>query len=224
MVTRHEFLAQLHALIKPKVYLEIGVQHGYSLNLAHAAEVAIGIDPKPLVAPKGNQVIHAMTSDEFFGTADTGEQVLVLRDMRVDLAFIDGMHLWEFAMRDFLNLEPHLHSNSVVVFDDVLPRNQAEASRDPETQFRGDWTGDVWKVFYALTHGRPDLTVTMVDTAPTGLMMVDNPSWPKVEPARSMEWFEGLLSGVTAHGDVPMGVLSRVYAVSAEYALERVRP
>jgi hypothetical protein len=30
MTTRHEFLQQLHELIQPKVYLEIGVQHGWS--------------------------------------------------------------------------------------------------------------------------------------------------------------------------------------------------
>ena len=45
IATRHEFLEQLHLALKPKTYLEVGVQHGTSLVLAHGAELAIGIDP-----------------------------------------------------------------------------------------------------------------------------------------------------------------------------------
>ena len=44
-------------------------------------------------------------------------------------AFIDGMHLFEFALRDFMNIERHANWWSVIVFDDMLPR--ATSTRPP---------------------------------------------------------------------------------------------
>jgi hypothetical protein len=87
----------------------------------------------------------------------------------MDLAFIDGMHLSEFVVRDFTNVERHAQWTSVVVFDDILPRTVEEAARDRRT--RG-WTGDVYKIFDVLATHRPDLICLRVDTQPTGLGMV----------------------------------------------------
>jgi hypothetical protein len=108
----------------------------------------------------------------------------------VDLGFVDGMHLAEFALRDFIGLERICHhptwrparsdlvspvqvrpSPSVIVFDDVLPTTRAMAAR---TQCPGDWTGDVWRVEAILSTFRPDLDTLLVDTAPTGLLIVRN--------------------------------------------------
>ena len=66
------------------------------------------------------------TSDEFFARQDP---LAHLHGVPVDLAFIDGMHLSEFALRDFINVEPFMAETGVVVIDDVLPRNGLEAAR-----------------------------------------------------------------------------------------------
>lgn len=187
-MTRHEFLAALHALLKPRVYLEIGVQHGTSFDLADRSITrAFGVDPDPLVRRPG---LFRMTSDEFFaGVAATTDIDSVLGG-RVDLAFIDGMHLLEFALRDFIGVEQLCRrptfkvarsdlvtpvqvypSPSVIVFDDVFPRNQQEAAR---TQCPGDWTGDVWRIVDILTKFRLDLDLMPVNTQPTGLLVVTN--------------------------------------------------
>jgi hypothetical protein len=57
----------------------------------------------------------------------------------------------------------------VVVFDDMLPRNVDEAARDRHT---GPWTGDVYKLVDVLAAHRPDLLCVVVDTAPTGQLLV----------------------------------------------------
>lgn len=160
-LTRHEFLALLHAELKPRKYLEVGVQYGTSLNLAATAEVAIGIDPLPLCRPHGNQQIFSMTGDDFF-------QYMGMTDW-IDLAFIDGSHLFEDALRDFINIEMHSHPGTVVVFDDVLPTTQEMTSR---TMVPGHWTGDVWKLYQILNAHRKQLRVLLVDTEPTGTMLV----------------------------------------------------
>jgi hypothetical protein len=85
------------------------------------------------------------------------------------MAFIDGMHLAEFALRDFEAVERHSHWASVVVFDDILPRKPIEAARDRRTRA---WTGDVFKILRVLDRIRPDLICLRVGTRPTGLLVV----------------------------------------------------
>jgi hypothetical protein len=79
------------------------------------------------------------------------------------------MHLFEFALRDFINIERFSRWTSVVVFDDMLPRSIDEAARDRHT---GPWTGDVYKLAEVLREHRPDLVCVLVDTEPTGQLLV----------------------------------------------------
>lgn len=206
VMTRHEFLTRLHALIRPKTYLEIGVQYGNSLALASAADVAIGIDPDPLVGAAGNQVIHKMTSDEFF--ASQAADALPT----IDLAFIDGMHLVECALRDFTNVLAHSHDRTVIAFDDVLPRTLAEASR---IQCPGDWAGDVWKIPFLLHvwHGRK----VLVDVAPTGVLV----AYGLYEPL-PQEGLGGIVGDWVVLGDEALPsseILTRRYALDPDEAL-----
>ena len=165
-MTRHELLAGVHERTRPRTYLEIGVNTGASLALSHARSV--GVDPAFKVVEPIHcdvQLVRA-TSDDFFTGADP---LAHFEGVPVDLAFIDGMHLAEFALRDFVNVEPHMAATGVVVLDDVLPRNALEAARDRRTRA---WAGDVYKTVEVLLRRRPDLVVLLVNTAPTGTALV----------------------------------------------------
>lgn len=109
--------------------------------------------------------LKRLTSDEYFEEFDPTEWL----GGPVELAFIDGMHLIEFALRDFINTEKYCSPNSVIIFDDILPQNIDWAARERFTQF---WTGDVFKIIELLKNYRPDLTLTILDTEPTGLLLV----------------------------------------------------
>jgi hypothetical protein len=165
-MTRHELLEGLHKKTRPRTYLEIGIRTGRSMVLSRCR--SIGVDPmfkidNPIHCDV--QLIKA-TSDDFFA----GDAPLAHFDgVPVDLAFIDGMHLSDFALRDFINIEPFMADTGVVVLDDVLPRNGLEAARDRKTE---PWTGDVYKVVEILRRRRPDLVVLLVNTAPTGTAVV----------------------------------------------------
>jgi hypothetical protein len=161
-----EFLAGLHRAVRPRTYLEIGIRSGSSLALSRSRSV--GIDPdfnvrEQLSCPV---TLARTTSDEYFASPDP---LGPLGGTPPDLAFIDGMHLFEFALRDFINVERNASWSSVVVFDDVLPRRQEHAARDRHTR---TWTGDVFKIVPVLRAYRPDLTLLLADTAPTGLLLV----------------------------------------------------
>lgn len=161
------FLRQVHELLAPPTYLEIGVRHGNSLTLSSSPTIAIDpwMNPRQPV-PEGAALFEE-TSDAYFAR----DQPLEPWGGRpVSFAYIDGMHLSEYAVRDFINVERHAHWTSVVAFDDILPRNVEETVRDPLQQ--GSWTGDVYKIVDVLTRLRPDLITLPVATRPTGLLLV----------------------------------------------------
>lgn len=164
-----EVLKRIHRLRRPDTYLEIGVRTGSTLALATTASIAAGVDPadlpvqKPL--PKGTR-LYRMTSDEFF-ERETPESVFGGRP--VDFAFVDGMHLFEYAVRDFAHVERWASTDSVIVLHDCLPVSRVATRRDRMTAF---WAGDVWKTLECLLDRRPDLAIHVVPTAPSGLVVV----------------------------------------------------
>jgi hypothetical protein len=162
-----EFLQGLHDVLQPRTYFEIGVRQGASLRLSRAPAVAV--DPAYDVTSEVRCDLHLVrtTSDEFFARPHPFAH---FDQPYIDLAFIDGMHLAEFALRDFMNTERFCHAGSVVVFDDMLPRDEIEARRNRTGV--GAWAGDVYKVVETLRTLRPDLITLELDTIPTGTLMV----------------------------------------------------
>ncbi|HET7387633.1 MAG TPA: class I SAM-dependent methyltransferase [Nocardioidaceae bacterium] len=163
---RHELLAALHERLRPRSYFEIGVRSGSSLTLSRSRSVAV--DPFYRISEEIRCDVHLVrtTSDEFFARSHPFAH---LRRPVVDLAFIDGMHLSEYALRDVINTERYTYPASVIVLDDMLPRTVVEAGRGrQEAAEHGAWAGDVYKVVDVLRRVRPDLVCLEVDTAPTG--------------------------------------------------------
>jgi len=160
-------LRELHERSRPRTYLEIGVDDGRSLALANSETVAIGVDPEPAVevelGPRTR--LFAETSDEFFATRD----VEGLFGGGIDLVFVDGLHLFEQALRDVANAGRHLSPGGCVLLHDTLPYERVMAERRRTTQ---KWTGDVWKVVECLRRERPDLSLVTADVPPTGITVI----------------------------------------------------
>ncbi len=110
--------------------------------------------------------MFAETSDAFFAGRDPRAE---LGGLPIDLAFIDGMHQFEFALRDFANLERFCTRDSTILIDDCYPLNRETAERDRRRTF---WSGDIWRLILLLKKYRPDLAIHIVATAPTGLAVV----------------------------------------------------
>jgi hypothetical protein len=164
----YEVLGRIHSLLKPRTYVEIGVRQGHSFRLARTAAASVGIDPAPdlKIAPRPGARIFQMTSDEFFARHNLAEE---LGHDTVELAFIDGMHLFEFALRDFANLEKFSSPASTILVHDCYPVDRVTAARERTTQI---WSGDVWKLIICLKKYRPDLQIGTVDVPPTGLAII----------------------------------------------------
>jgi len=174
-----DFVRQVVESKRARNYLEVGVHNGSCITNIKAP--TIGVDPSFVFShnPAGaKRVLHLyqMTSDEYFRDHDPR----AVFGAPVDVAFLDGMHLFEYLLRDFINTERVCDSNSVILMDDCLPVNVEMTEREHKREARKDvdlagwWTGDVWKVVSILREYRPDLRITPVDVVPTGSIVVSN--------------------------------------------------
>lgn len=173
------FLEQCAFRRRIDTYFEIGVNLGKSLSKINAR--SIGVDPQfvlrgEVVGKKPELLLFQTTSDEFF----RNHRITDYFADGLDLAFLDGMHLFEYLLRDFINVERSMKQQGVVFLHDCLPINaeMTERERAPakrvDTELRSHWTGDVWKVVPILKEYRPDLEIRLIDCAPTGLVSIRN--------------------------------------------------
>lgn len=165
-VHKHDLLAVIHQQLSPNFYFEIGVDQG--LSLARATGKALGVDARPelklaVTLPETASVI-GMSSDGFF--RELAPQAF---ETPPDLVFIDGMHLFEFALRDFMHIEQYAAPYALVGIDDIFPCHPIQAERRRQSN---SWTGDVWKLIPILQHYRPDLTLLTLPCSTTGLLLI----------------------------------------------------
>jgi hypothetical protein len=181
-----EFLTALHTHLTPRSYLEVGTSTGTSLAVANCD--AIAVDPgfaltAGATGKRRRTFFFQMTSDDFFAT----ENIPALLGRPVDMAFLDGLHRFEFLLRDFIGAEAACHPRTLILLHDCVPLNPRMALR----LFRpGDlsevdtvnwWTGDVWKLLPILREYRPDLRLHVLDCPPTGLVAIT-----RLDPASSV--------------------------------------
>jgi hypothetical protein len=164
----YTYLQTLQTELVPETYLEIGVETGRSLSYAKCR--AIGIDPLPRITHNlhPDSAVFAETSDDFFAKHDV---LSLLGGRRLDMVFLDGMHLFEYTLRDFMNVEPSCHAGTVICVHDVMPQTVRMASREPQPD---GWTGDVFKIVLCLRKYRPDLFIAVLDVDPTGILLIGN--------------------------------------------------
>lgn len=163
-----ELLYRIHRHLTPRTYLEIGVGKGKSLAQALPDTIAVCVDPVPrdLDPVSCSPKLFSITSDQFFEQHDLSQE---LGGLPLDMAFIDGMHLFEFALRDFINVERSSHAETLILVHDCYPVDAETAARERTTM---EWSGDVWKLIVCLKEYRPDLGIAVADSPPTGLGMV----------------------------------------------------
>jgi hypothetical protein len=162
-------LKTFHDLLKPATYFEIGTLQGHTLSLSNARTIAV--DPffqleASGVATREVSLFFQMKSDDFFKKYNPA----ALLGAKLELSFLDGLHYFEFLLRDFINTEKYCNRNSIIALHDCIPMNPGMTGRHNV----GLWTGDVWKVLPILKQFRPDLSIYVFDAAPTGLVCCTN--------------------------------------------------
>jgi predicted O-methyltransferase YrrM len=163
-----QILSKLHQHLQPATYVEIGVATGESMSYAQAQTRAVGIDPELRISRpiSARARLYPVTSDDFFARYDLFEE---LGERSMNLAFIDGLHLFEQALRDFINVERYAQDNSVVAVHDCFPPTELSAARERKMAY---WCGDVWRLIPCLKKYRPDLNIAVIPAPPSGLAII----------------------------------------------------
>src|SRR3546814_311945 len=158
---------------KFKNYLEIGVFTGHVFfRVPGYSKVAVDPDfafgparklGKSLMNP-GNffNRYFQKSSDEFFSR----DAPLMYAKKPLDIALVDGMHEYSYALRDIENSLRFLSADGVVIVHDCNPTQAEHACSFEEYQAReysGIWNGDVWKAILYLRSQRNDLRVMVLD-------------------------------------------------------------
>lgn len=107
-----------------------------------------------------------MTSDAFFE-----DQAAFLKQRRIDVALIDGLHTYKQVLLDVENTLRYLRDDGVIFLHDCNPTRAsvacaAESYADFRAQNRWweiDWSGDVWKAIVYLRSTRQDLRIAVLD-------------------------------------------------------------
>ena len=172
-----DFLAFVQTAMNSSRYLEIGVRSGASLAAMKGR--AVGIDPNyrnslDAGARESGAYLYKMTSDSYFQRHNPHEDL----NGPIQVAFVDGMHHFEYVVRDVLNVQRHAAAESLILLHDCIPWSFSMTKRlemDFLGQYagvRGNWTGDVWKAIPVLQELLPFMQVNMVDCAPTGIVIL----------------------------------------------------
>lgn len=174
-----EFLSVLHEKVYDG-YFEIGTRTGSSLTLSQSPSIAI--DPFFLLEsnPVGNKDFCLMfqeTSDSFFQNS-----MPKLSGIKCQLAFIDGMHLFEYALKEFINLFEVSSEQALFLFHDPIPWTFEMATRNYKSiQRHQAWTGDIWKLVPILIEAGMRDHLSILTASPSGLLAIFSPKQQMVE-------------------------------------------
>jgi len=169
-------LTLIQTLMKQKKlsnYLEIGVFNGH-IFFRIKSGFKVAVDPdfrfdgirrigKTILNPYNlfNQYFEK-TSDDFF--AQDSEPVFSKK--KIQIALIDGMHEYEFALRDIENTLRYLSEDGVIIVHDCNALTRESSSSFAEWTAgpgKGTWNGNVWKTILHLRSLRSDLTAFVLD-------------------------------------------------------------
>jgi len=171
------WLKEAAQALDAQIYFEIGNNGGESIRMIQCDAVCVHpfLESASVLTRRKNTHFYQGTPDEFFSDPAAVDRLF---PEGIDLAFLDGLHLVEVLLRDFINTEQLANARSMFVLHDCLPLNERMAQRkrylgdDSEPkEIRGFWTGDVWKIVPLLAKYRPELHISYVDCPPTGLVV-----------------------------------------------------
>jgi hypothetical protein len=201
---RLDVLRMAHKILRPSLYLEVGVGSGESLLLATGSAIGINSHQDSVRALPKTVSLVSMTSDDFFDRPPAH-----LKDVRPDLVLLNDQS-YEHALRDFMNVERRSAPGCLVIFSNIFPPQPNRPPPLPQPDIK---PGDVWRLLACLRGERPDLFVVPVDTSSGGLLLVAG-----LNPANQVLWqrYNGLFQRYHANqGSLPPEIHARDGALSS---------
>jgi len=90
----------------------------------------------------------------------------LLQNKKIDIALVDGMHEYHYALRDVENTLKYLHNDGIIIMHDCNPLTEEASIPFTEWEAKGmtgTWNGDLWKTIVHLRSLRKDINVFVLD-------------------------------------------------------------
>lgn len=120
----HEpFIVQLASLLRPKVYVELGLYQCTVFNqIIPFAEKLIGVD---IEMSAGKYMIPSSKIKFICASTQEFTQKIQNKPFQIDMLFIDADHSKEAVLRDFRNMFPFVAPHGMILLHDTHPGNVA---------------------------------------------------------------------------------------------------
>ena len=114
-------------LIKPKNFLELGVQFAEcSIKLIdlipgkyYGVDINTNNNIEFIINKKSNFEFYKLTTDDFFSNLKNKNI-----NLKLDMAFIDACHTHSATYKDFLNIKEHMNDDGIIFFHDTYPASE----------------------------------------------------------------------------------------------------
>ena len=119
-----QLLFRIARFYKPATILELGTSVGLSsayLKLGNPAAMVTSMEGSPEIAAKAKKNFQSVGADVqvIEGNFDDSLPLFLKGQGKIDLVFIDGNHRKEPTERYFHWLLPHVHNDTILIFDDI---------------------------------------------------------------------------------------------------------
>ena len=117
-----DFIVHLASLVRPKVYVELGLYHCALFNrIIPFAEQLIGVD---ISAEAGNYMQQSSKTRFFTGTTQEYGKELEVNQLQINMLFIDADHSKAAVLQDFKDFLPFVAPHGLILLHDTHPGNQ----------------------------------------------------------------------------------------------------
>jgi len=151
-----DFIVELAKIIRPKVYLELGLYQCELFNrIIPFAGKLIGVD----VALEAGKFMEKSEKTEFVCMkTDEYAKQLKKKPIKIDMLFIDANHSKESVLKDFQNYFPFVREQGIIILHDGYPKNKA--------QTQPGYCGDGYKAIEKLSKNTKDYEMMTIPVSP----------------------------------------------------------
>ena len=117
-----DFIVHLASLVRPKVYVELGLYHCALFNrIIPFAEQLIGVDIR---AEAGNYMQQSPKTRFFKGTTQEFGKEVEVSPLQINMLFIDADHSKAAVLQDFKDFFSFVAPHGLILLHDTHPKNE----------------------------------------------------------------------------------------------------
>lgn len=151
-----DFIVQMASLVRPKVYVELGIYHCALFNrLIPIAEQLIGVD---INADAGNFMMKSTNAQFFNGNTQEFAKELENNPLQINMLFIDADHSKQAVMQDFKDFFPFVAPHGIILLHDTHPGN--------EYLIQPEWCGTAYQAVEELSKEKDSYEMMTIPISP----------------------------------------------------------